>query len=72
MEFTLESLAENVGKEGLKRLETVLWALHDSYEPWADMMMLGGAGDGGVDHFPLNLDEIESIEVTAHRVVEPE
>jgi hypothetical protein len=35
-----------------------------NYEPWADMMLLGGAGDPGSEGFPFNIEEIESVQVS--------
>lgn len=57
---------ENISKEDMDVLRTKLLNVAQSYEPWADFMFLGGAGDGGVDHFPLDLfsDEIETITIT--------
>lgn len=60
MEFNIKDLS----KEDLDRLEWLMWAASQNYEPWADMMMLGGAGDPGVDSFPLDLDQVERIDIT--------
>ena len=51
---------EEFDKESLARLD---WLMFQSYDPWADMMYLGGAGDEGSTVFPLDLDEIESIDI---------
>ena len=64
MEFNIQDLS----KEDLDRLERLMWMASQSYEPWADMMMLGGAGDPGVDSFPLDLDQVERIEITREGV----
>jgi hypothetical protein len=63
MKFNLNDLS----KEDLSRLKGVLLTVCRDYEPWADMMMLGGAGDPGADGFPLDPDEVESIEITLVR-----
>lgn len=57
---------QDLNKETLKDAKRVLLTICSDYEPWADFMMLGGAGDPGVDHFPLDLfsGEIESIDIT--------
>jgi len=60
MDFSLENLSQ----EDLDKLELIMLRMCQNREPWADMMMLGGAGDGGYDHFPLDLEHIESIEIT--------
>ena len=62
MKFDLE----NMSKEDLDALREKLLTVARSYEPWADGMNLGGAGDPGVDHFPLDLfsEEVESITIT--------
>ena len=67
MEFNIQDLS----KEELSALKRKLLTVCRDYEPWADMMMLGGAGDPGVDHFPLDLEEIESIDITSVRSQEP-
>jgi hypothetical protein len=58
---------KDLSKEDLNRLKGVLLTVCRDYEPWADMMMLGGAGDPGADGFPLDPDEVESIEITLVR-----
>jgi hypothetical protein len=68
MEFNIQDLS----KEDLDRLEGLLWTASQQYEPWADMMMLGGAGDPGVDSFPLDLDQIERIDVTVGGAERPQ
>ena len=57
---------ENMSEEQKEVLRRKLLMVAQSYEPWADFMYLGGAGDSGVDHFPLDLfsEEIESITIT--------
>jgi len=60
MEFNLQ----NLSKEDLSNLKRRLLTVAQDYEPWADMMFLGGAGDPGVDRFPLDLDEIERIDIS--------
>jgi len=60
MEFDTRDLS----KEDSDRLEELLWTASQQYEPWADMMMLGGAGDPGVTSFPLDLDQVERIDIT--------
>ncbi|MGO8943500.1 MAG: hypothetical protein ACLQJ7_07480 [Syntrophobacteraceae bacterium] len=60
MEFNIQDLK----KEDLNHLKRIMLTQCRDYEPWADMMMLGGAGDPGTDRFPLDLDEIESINIT--------
>lgn len=57
---------ENMSEEQKEVLRRKLLTVAQSYEPWADFMFLGGAGDPGVDHFPLDLfsEEIESITIT--------
>ena len=60
MEFNIRDLS----KEKLSDLKRKLLTVCGEYEPWADMMLLSGAGDPGVDHFPLDLEEIESIDIT--------
>jgi hypothetical protein len=60
---------KDLSKEDLIKIKGTMLGICRDYEPWADMMMLGGAGDGGVDHFPLDLfsEEIETITVTRQR-----
>ena len=60
MEFNVQDLS----KEDLGKLKGVLLNVCRDYEPWADMMNLGGAGDAGADGFPFNIDEIERIDIT--------
>ena len=60
MEFNIQDLR----KEDLDRLEGLLWTASQNYEPWADMMMLGGAGDPDVASFPLDLDQVERIDIS--------
>ena len=60
MEFNIQDLS----KEDLSRLKGVLFNVCRDSEPWADMMLLGGAGDLGDENFPLNLEEIESIDIS--------
>ncbi|MGC8492690.1 MAG: hypothetical protein ACP5SH_13225 [Syntrophobacteraceae bacterium] len=57
---------ENMSEEQKEVLRRKLLTVAQSYEPWADFMYLGGAGDPGTDHFPLDLfsEEIESITIT--------
>ncbi len=57
---------ENMSQEERDALREKLLNVARSYEPWADWMNLGGAGDPGVDHFPLDLfsEEIETITIT--------
>lgn len=57
---------KNMSSEDMEVLRTKLLDVARSYEPWADFMFLGGAGDGGVDNFPLDLfsEEIETITIT--------
>ncbi|MHC1724571.1 MAG: hypothetical protein AB9866_00860 [Syntrophobacteraceae bacterium] len=57
MEYNIQDLS----KEDFNRLGGVLLNVCRDYEPWADMMMLSGAGDPDVHNFPFDLDEIESI-----------
>jgi hypothetical protein len=68
MEFNIQDLS----KEDLDRLERLMWMASQNYEPWADMMMLGGAGDPGVASFPLDLDQIERIDITVGGVEGPQ
>ncbi|MDR3557280.1 MAG: hypothetical protein P4L55_21195 [Syntrophobacteraceae bacterium] len=65
---------ENLSKEDMDVLKGKLLAVAQSYEPWADWMYLGGAGDGGVDHFPLDLfsEEIETITITGVNREQPQ
>ncbi|MEW6666608.1 MAG: hypothetical protein AB1512_15485 [Thermodesulfobacteriota bacterium] len=52
-------------KEDLDRVEEVLFNASWNFEPWADMMFLGGAGGNpGTDSFPLDLDQVERIDIT--------
>lgn len=62
----LELKWKDLSDEDRDRLKRIMLTKCRDYEPWADMMMLGGAGDGGVDHFPLDLfsEEIETITIT--------
>ena len=62
----LELKWNSLSEEDRDRLKRVMFTKCGDYEPWADLMMLGGAGDGGVDHFPLDLfsEEIETITIT--------
>ena len=57
---------EHMSKEDIEALKYKLLTVARSYEPWADGMHLGGAGDQGVENFPLDLfsGEIESITIT--------
>ncbi|MDA8306404.1 MAG: hypothetical protein M0Z81_06220 [Deltaproteobacteria bacterium] len=65
---------ENMSKEDIDILRRKLLTVAQSYEPWADWMYLGGAGDPGVDHFPLDLfsEEIESITITGIKTEQPQ
>lgn len=60
----MELNIRDLSKEDLDRMEELLWTASQQYEPWADMMMLGGAGDPGVTSFPLDLDQVERIDIT--------
>jgi hypothetical protein len=55
MELKMEDLAKLKG-----RLLTVC----REYEPWADMMYWSGGGDHGVHDFPLDINQIERIDIT--------
>jgi hypothetical protein len=55
MEIYIEDLTKVKGR--------LLTACRD-YEPWADMMYWSGTGDHGVYDFPLDLDQIERIDIT--------
>ncbi len=65
---------QNISEEDMDVLRRKLLMVAQTYEPWADWMYLGGAGDPGVDHFPLDLfsEEIETITITGipHEVPE--
>jgi len=50
--------------EGLSKLRGPLLTACRDYEPWADMMYWSGGGDHGVHDFPLDLDQIERIDIT--------
>jgi hypothetical protein len=58
---------EDLSKLGL-RVSTVC----RDYEPWADMMYWSGGGDHGVYDFPLDLDQVERIDITRKGVEGPE
>jgi hypothetical protein len=62
MEFNIHDLSQ----EKVDKLKWIMFQACPSNDPWADMMNLHGAGDGGVDQFPLDLfsDEIERIDIT--------
>ena len=62
MEFNIHDLSQ----EKVDRLKWIMFQACPSSDPWADMMNLHGAGDGGVDQFPLDLfsEEIERIDIT--------
>ena len=68
MEFNIKDLSP----EDLNRLKRKMLTVCRDYEPWADAMLLGGAGDLGVGDFPLNLEEIESINISMVGREEPE
>lgn len=55
---------EDLSKEELDKLEWIMFHACPSNDPWADMMYLGGAGDPGIDKFPLDLDDIETIDIS--------
>jgi hypothetical protein len=65
---------QNISKEDMDILRRKLLMVAQSYEPWADWMYLGGAGDESSYNFPLDLfsEEIESITITGvpHEVAE--
>jgi len=54
---------KDLNPQDLNRLKERLLGACRDYEPWADMMMLGGAGDFGAYDFPLDLDQIETISI---------
>lgn len=64
---------QHLSKEDKDALKDRLLMVAKSYEPWADWMYLGGAGDPGVDNFPLDLfsEEVESITITGVKAEEP-
>ena len=53
-----------LSEEALNHLRERLLTVARDYEPWADMMMLGGAGDLGPYDFPFDLDQVERIDIT--------
>ncbi|MHC1744998.1 MAG: hypothetical protein AB9873_18500 [Syntrophobacteraceae bacterium] len=55
MEFTAEDLS---------KVRDVLLTSCREYEPWADMMFWTGGGDHGVYDFPLDLDQVERIDIS--------
>ena len=59
MEFNIKDLSE----EDLNRLKWKMLTACRDYEPWADLMMLSGAESPGA-LFPLDLEEIESINIS--------
>ncbi len=59
MEFNIKDLNE----EQLERVKRALLLVCQDYEPWADMMNLGGAGDPGSENFPFNIDDLETITI---------
>jgi hypothetical protein len=60
MDMNLKDLSPGA----LDHLRERLLAVARGYEPWADMMMLGGAGDNAPYDFPLALDSVERIDIT--------
>ena len=63
MEFNIEDLG---------KLEERLMMVSRDYEPWADMMYWSGGGDHGVYDFPLDIDQIERIDITREAVEGPQ
>lgn len=63
MELNFHDMSDKRVNEIKRAMLTVC----QDYEPWADMMHLSGAGDLGVYDFPLNLEEIERIDITPGR-----
>ena len=54
--------------EDLSKLQVRVSTICRDYEPWADIMYWSGGGDHGVDHLPLDLDQVERIEITREGV----
>jgi hypothetical protein len=63
MEIKIEDLSKVKGQ--------LLTACRD-YEPWADMMYWSGGGDHGVYDFPLDISQVERIDITMERAEGPE
>ncbi len=59
MEFNIEDLS---------KLDVRVSTVCRDYEPWADMMYWSGGGDHGVYDFPLDLDQVERIDITREGV----
>jgi hypothetical protein len=59
MEFNIEDLS---------KLKVEVSTVFRDYEPWADMMYWSGGGDHGVYDFPLDLDQVERIDITMEGV----
>jgi hypothetical protein len=60
----MKTSIRDLSKDELDKLEWVMFPACQSFEPWADMMNLSGAGDPGIENFPLDLDDIESIDIS--------
>lgn len=60
----MEINVRNLSEESLNHLKERLFGIARDYEPWADMMYLGGASDPGIHQFPLDLEDVERIDIT--------
>jgi hypothetical protein len=58
--------------EDLSKIKGLLLTACQDYEPWADMMYWSGGGDHGLHDFPLDLDQIERIDITMERAEGPQ
>ncbi len=68
----MERTIKDLSKEELDKLEWIMLHACANSDPWADMMFLGGAGDEDATAFPLNLDEVESIDISFVKREEPQ
>jgi hypothetical protein len=64
MGTNIKDFIKDLSPEALNNLRERLLSVARDYEPWADMMLLGGAGDNGPYDFPFALDQVERIDIT--------
>ncbi len=55
---------KKLNPEALKCITDYLLTACRDFEPWADMMYWTGGGDHGAYDFPLNMDDVERIDIT--------
>lgn len=64
MGTNIKDFIKDLSPEALNNLRERLLSVARDYEPWADMMYWSGGGDHGVHDFPLDINQIERIDIT--------